>query len=162
MIRYAPLSRLNRLRRNELVRLAELAGLADHADAATKVQIAESIVNARDIDELDFDDESLPPTPIDQDPPTSPPSSDEGHDGGGEETDVVRRRTAARTPFDRRQTDSSLNDRGFRPLKGRSLSMGIIGKSTTKARPRFGVGKVPNGLPTRCASTFIRLCGVAR
>ncbi|KAH7107693.1 hypothetical protein BKA62DRAFT_631308 [Auriculariales sp. MPI-PUGE-AT-0066] len=140
MIRYAPLGQLNRLRRNELVRLAQLAGVSDQLDtaAATKAQIAHSIFEARDSND-NSDPESVPPTPSQE--YSICLSSDDGHDAGGEETDVVRRRTAGRTPLGRRSTDSTLQDRAIRPIKGRSISMGLVnGKAAaTKPQPRIGV-----------------------
>lgn len=140
LVNYAPASKLSRLRRLELVRLAALAGIDDETEieGLTKPQIAEAIVSARD-------SESLPATPGTYEPPTSP-SSDEGNDGGGEETDAAN----GRHPLGRRTTEPTLSERPFRPIKGRSFSLGLLGSAqvATKTRARL-LGRTPNGIPTR-------------
>ncbi|KZV87379.1 kinase-like protein [Exidia glandulosa HHB12029] len=144
LVNHAPTSKLSRLRRTELVRLAGLAGIDDEndIDTLTKTQIVDAIVSARD-------SESIPPTPGTHEPPTSP-SSDDGNDGGGEETDAAAN---GRYPLGRRSTEPSLSERPFRPIKGRSFSLGLLGsaKTATKTRARL-LGRTQNGTARRYAS----------
>ena len=112
------MSRLQRLRKDELLRLCSLVDLQDATDNLKKSELIDIIISSRK------DDVEVPPSspPGRSDGQSSEYSSDDGHEGGGEETDATHINT--RFSLRRRVTVQTFHQKdGSKPMNGRSLSL---------------------------------------